>query len=111
MSRAAYRRRMPVVYILECADGSFYTGSSRDLPRRFDQHSTGRGAAYTRHRLPVTLVWHSELARMDDAFLWEKRIQGWTRAKKQALIDGRYDDLAGWSSRERKRRRGGPSGS
>jgi putative endonuclease len=93
---------MPVVYILECADGSYYTGSARSLPRRFDQHELGWGANYTRDRLPVTLVWFSEFARIDDAFAWEKRIQGWSRAKKRLLIEERYEELAGWSARQRR---------
>jgi len=98
---------MPVVYILECADGSYYTGSSRDLPRRFDQHALGWGANYTRRHFPVRLVWFSEFARIDDAFAWEKRIQGWSRAKKRLLIEERYDELPGWSARQR-RERGAP---
>ncbi|AZH84475.1 GIY-YIG nuclease family protein [Plantibacter sp. VKM Ac-2885] len=84
---------MPHVYILKCADGSFYTGSTIDLARRVAEHMDGLGATYTRERLPVTLVWSAEYDRVDDAFFIEKRLQGWSRAKKQAVIDGRFDDL------------------
>ena len=93
---------MPFVYILRCVDGSLYTGSTIDLGLRVEQHQRGFGANYTRTRLPVELVWYSEFARIDDAFGWEKRIQGWSRAKKQPLIEERYDELPGWSVRQRR---------
>ncbi|MDF2492953.1 MAG: nuclease family protein, partial [Microbacterium sp.] len=48
------------------------------------------------------LVWFSEFARIDDAFAWEKRIQGWSRAKKRLLIEERYEELSGWSARQRR---------
>jgi len=92
---------MAYVYILRCADGSFYTGSTTDLEARLAQHQNGEGAIYTRERLPVELVWFSGFERVADAFGWEKRIQGWSRAKKQLLIDGRYDECrAGVVGRE-----------
>jgi putative endonuclease len=94
---------MPYVYILRCADDSYYTGSTFDLNRRVAQHQAGEGAKYTRDRLPVELIWCSEFARIADAFAWEKQIQGWSRAKKQLLIDGRHDELPGWSVRHRGR--------
>ncbi|MFD4958263.1 GIY-YIG nuclease family protein [Microbacterium sp. NPDC058389] len=94
---------MPFVYMLQCADGTYYTGSTFDLERRLAQHQAGEGAQYTRERLPVELIWCSEFERISDAFGWEKRIQGWSRAKKQLLIDGRYDELPGWSVRHRGR--------
>ena len=81
------------VYILECSDGSFYTGSTRDLERRIQQHQAGEGAKYTKKRLPVNLIYSEEFARIDAAFYREKQIQSWSRKKKQALIDGRLDDL------------------
>ena len=89
------------VYILRCADGSFYVGSTNDLARRIVQHEAGKGSAYTRRRLPVTVVWSEEFARIDDAFQWEKRIQGWSHAKRQAFIDGGIDAIRGWSARTR----------
>ena len=95
---------MPAVYILRCADGSYYTGSTFDLGQRFEQHEVGLGAVYTRTRLPVTLAWHSEFDSVEEAFQWEKRIQGWSRAKKELLIEGRYDELPGWSVRQRRTR-------
>ncbi|HWJ80731.1 MAG TPA: GIY-YIG nuclease family protein [Nocardioides sp.] len=84
---------MPFVYMLRCADGSYYVGSTRDLALRLWQHQTGTGAAYTRRRLPVELVWSAEYSNIGDAFFWEKRIQGWSRAKREALIRGDYAAL------------------
>ncbi len=81
------------LYILECSDGSFYTGSTNDLNRRLDEHQSGEGANYTRKRRPVKLVYFEEYDRIDDAFYREKQIQGWSRKKKLALIEGRFSDL------------------
>ena len=86
---------MPWTYILECADGSYYVGSTIDLERRVSQHDLGEGAAYTRprRRRPVRLVSAAEHSRIDDAFAYEKRIRKWSRAKRLALIEGREHDL------------------
>ncbi|WP_456284699.1 GIY-YIG nuclease family protein [Microbacterium sp. JZ101] len=94
---------MPYVYILECADGTYYVGSTRDLNRRFVEHQEGLGAAYTRRpgRRPVTMVWHNEFERMDDAFRWEKQIQGWSHAKRKLLIEEGLGAVIGWSKRQR----------
>jgi putative endonuclease len=81
------------MYILECADGSYYTGSTNDLELRILQHQTGEGANHTKNRLPVTLVYFEEFDRIDDAFLREKQVQGWSRRKKEALIKGQYEKL------------------
>jgi len=84
---------MPFTYIVECADGSYYVGSTWDVERRVSQHNLGEGAAYTRKRRPVRLVWAGEFGRIIDAYFFEKQVQGWSRAKRQALIEGRLDDL------------------
>jgi putative endonuclease len=76
------------MYILECSDGSYYTGSTKDIERRLEQHQNGEGANYTKKRLPVKLIYLEEFDRIDWAFNREKQIQGWNRAKKQALING-----------------------
>lgn len=81
------------MYILECSDGSYYTGSTRDLERRIYQHQNGEGASYTRKRLPVKLVFQEEFSRIDEAYYREKQVQGWSRKKKQALINGNFDKL------------------
>jgi len=84
---------MGYMYILRCGDGSYYTGSTRDLAHRTWQHSVGQGAAYTRQRMPVELVFAQEFETIAEAYAMEKRVQGWSRAKREALIEGRYNDL------------------
>lgn len=79
---------MPYMYILECVDGSYYTGSTWDLERRLWQHQQGLGANHTAKRLPVKLMYFEQTDRIDEAFFREKQVQGWTRKKKQALIAG-----------------------
>jgi putative endonuclease len=81
------------VYILLCADGSFYTGSTNDLERRMLEHQNGEGANHTRKRLPVELVYTEEYDRIDEAYYRERQIHGWSRDKKIALIEGRNEDL------------------
>lgn len=77
---------MAWMYILECCDGSYYVGSTKDLKRRLSQHQDGVGANYTSKRLPVKLVYCEEYDRVDEAFYREKQVQGWRRAKREALI-------------------------
>jgi putative endonuclease len=77
---------MAYMYILECADGSYYTGSTKDLDRRLWEHQNGLGANHTAMRLPVKLVYYEECDRIDDAFYREKQVQGWSRKKKEALM-------------------------
>ncbi|WP_241974958.1 GIY-YIG nuclease family protein [Cryobacterium mannosilyticum] len=81
------------MYILECSDGSFYVGSTRDLERRLTEHGEGVGAEYTRRRRPVRLVHVEEYSRITDAFAREKQVQCWGRPKRIALIEGRLGDL------------------
>lgn len=81
------------VYILECSDGSYYTGSTIELEKRINQHQDGRDANHTKKRLPVKLVYVEEYLSIASAFEREKQIQGWSRAKKEALIDGKFDAL------------------
>ncbi|GAA3741813.1 GIY-YIG nuclease family protein [Leifsonia bigeumensis] len=97
---------MPHVYILRCSDDSYYVGSTVDLEQRIQQHSMGLGAEYTKRRLPVILVFAYEYERVADAFTMEKRIQGWSRRKREALIEGRYNDLPALSRKDFSRRRG-----
>ena len=84
---------MAYVYILECADGSFYTGSTRYLEKRLQEHQQGEGARHTAKRLPVRLVYWEEWPHVEVAFEREKQIQGWSRKKKQALIAGEFARL------------------
>jgi putative endonuclease len=81
------------MYILLCSDGSYYTGSTKDLNLRILQHQQGEGANHTRKRLPVKLVYFEEYDRVDEAFYREKQIQKWSRKKKEALIKGENSKL------------------
>ncbi|MDI9592788.1 MAG: GIY-YIG nuclease family protein [Bacteroidota bacterium] len=82
------------IYILLCADGTYYTGSTNNLELRLEQHQSGEGANYTRKRLPVELVYYEEYDSVADAFYREKQVQGWSRKKKEALIEGKNKELA-----------------
>ncbi|OYO08720.1 putative endonuclease [Propionibacteriaceae bacterium ES.041] len=88
---------MAWVYILECSDGTYYVGSCRNLEHRLAAHHAGSGAVYTRSRRPVALVWAQEFERIDEAWAMERRLHPWSRAKKRALIEGRFDALPGLS--------------
>ncbi|MEZ5210536.1 GIY-YIG nuclease family protein [Gordonia sp. (in: high G+C Gram-positive bacteria)] len=92
------------LYILRCSDDSLYVGSTRDLGPRIAQHQSGLGAVYTSKRLPVELVFSQEFPDIQDAWAMERRLHGWSRAKRQAVIDGRFDLLPGLSARRGKRR-------
>lgn len=84
---------MAYVYILQCSDNSYYTGSTIDLELRLAQHQSGEGSNHTKRYSPVKLVYYEEFDRIDDAFYREKQIQGWSRKKKEALIEKKYDEL------------------
>lgn len=92
------------MYILRCADGSYYTGSTIDLDRRIAQHQAGEGANHTRKHLPVELVYHEHYPRIDLAFYREKQVQGWSKPKKDALIKGQLDHLPDLAKAYRDRR-------
>ncbi len=83
------------VYILRCADDSYYVGSHRgeDLGVRIGEHQAGKGGAYTSKRLPVTLVYSEWFTLITDAISVERQIKGWSRAKKEALIAGDFERL------------------
>ncbi len=82
------------VYILKCADDTYYTGVTNNLERRLHEHNNqSEFQSYTSTRRPLTLAWHSAFSPPMKAIRWEKRIKGWTRKKKEALIAGRYDLL------------------
>ena len=76
------------MYILKCADGSYYTGSTTNLKIRLTQHQAGEGANHTKKHLPVELIYFEEYQRIEQAFYREKQVQGWSRKKKEALING-----------------------
>jgi putative endonuclease len=81
------------VYILKCSDNSYYIGSTDNLELRVAQHQAGEGGDYTSARSPVTLVYAREFQTHDEAFRWERQIKGWSRKKKEAIINGNYEAL------------------
>ncbi|MBK9190857.1 MAG: GIY-YIG nuclease family protein [Crocinitomicaceae bacterium] len=81
------------MYILKCSDGTFYTGSTKYLVKRIEQHQNGEGSNYTSLRLPVELIYCEEFERIDHAFYREKQVQKWSHGKKVALIKRQYELL------------------
>lgn len=81
------------MYISECSDGTYYTGSTNNLKLRITQHQNGEGGNHTKKRLPIKLVYFEEFDRVDKAFYREKQVQGWSRKKKEALINKQPEQL------------------
>ena len=77
---------MPFVYIVRCADGTYYTGWTTDLVRRIAEHNAGRGSRYTRSRGPVTLVYQEQLSDPGAAKRREAAIKKYTRTQKEQLV-------------------------
>ena len=100
MSGGAY------IYILLCSDGSYYTGiTKRALEERFSEHVNGAYPdCYTFRRRPVELIYSEFHERIAEAVATERRIKGWSRAKKEAYIKGDFDGLVRLA-----KRRGGKS--
>ncbi|WP_323791926.1 GIY-YIG nuclease family protein [Nocardioides sp.] len=94
---------MAWVYILLCADGSYYVGSTIDRERRLWEHNySHEGASYTRRpgRRPARMVWSADFSSIEQAFAFEKRVQGWSRKKREALIRGDYEGLVALAKRK-----------
>jgi len=87
------------MYILQCSDGSFYTGSTYNLSKRLQQHKNGEGAEYTKLHLPVKLVYYETFTTINLAFEREKQIQKWSKKKKIALIKGDITSLKSLSKK------------
>lgn len=81
------------MYILLCANDTYYTGSTKNLERRLTQHQAGEGANYTKKHAPADLVYYEEYSRIDYAFEREHQVKKWSQNKKRALIKGEFDDL------------------
>ena len=82
------------VYIIQCSDNSFYTGVTNDYERRLYEHETGENkSCYTYKRRPLKLVYVEDFATIDQAIGWEKQVKGWSRKKKIAIIENRWEDL------------------
>jgi len=82
------------VYMLRCRDGSYYVGSARgSLEKRISEHQEGVYGGYTARRRPVELVYSDWFASVTDAVAAERKLKGWSRAKKEALIHGDWDRI------------------
>jgi tRNA/rRNA methyltransferase len=86
------------LYILRCSDASYYVGHTDDLETRIGAHNRGEIEGYTRGRKPVRLVFADEFPSREDALSRERQIKGWSRAKKEALVKGKWTRLQ-WLSR------------
>jgi putative endonuclease len=83
---------------LQCSDGTYYTGITNNLELRLAQHKSGfKPGTYTFYRRPVKLVFHEMYYDVRLAIEWEKRLKGWSRAKKEAIIKDQWDKLYGLS--------------
>ena len=80
-------------YILRCEGDNLYTGSTRNIEKRFTQHCSGQGANFTKKFRPIEIVYVESHSRIDQAFYREKQIQRWSRSKKEALIKGDKNEL------------------
>jgi putative endonuclease len=91
------------IYILRCSDGSYYTGiTRRPVEERVSEHAMGLCDGYTFTRRPVTLIHAESYERIDEAVAAERRIKGWSRAKKEAYIRGEFEALTALSRRRSK---------
>lgn len=91
-------------YMLLCSDGTYYAGKPTTLTCASPSTTQEQDAGTRMPALPVTLVWFAEFASRHDAKATEARIKGWNRAKKQALIDGRFNVISQIASRSRNGR-------
>ena len=95
---------MAWIYILRCSDKTLYVGMTENLELRLAQHANGTFGGYTAARRPVELVWTEQVQTTNDAFKLERQLKGWSRAKKEALIQGDFVGIHEIVAAERKRR-------
>ena len=92
------------IYILLCADGTYYTGLTRDVEARLEEHQEGHyPESYTFRRRPVRLVWSEVVQDYSEALQWEQQIKKWTHRKKEALIRGGLEAVHELVKSERRR--------
>ena len=82
------------VYILQCADNSYYTGHTDNIEKRIGEHQAGTGGCYTSTRLPVRPVYADEFLTREEALSHERQIKGWSRKKKEALMSGDWGEIS-----------------
>jgi putative endonuclease len=97
------------VYMLRCADNSYYVGSATgdDLSKRIAEHETGVYPGYTFSRRPVILIWSEHFVQITDAIAVERQIKGWSRAKKEALLKSNWNAVQSLARRRAGRPRTG----
>jgi len=83
--------------MLKCADASYYVGHTDNIEQRLSQHKSGKISGYTATRLPVELVWMENFNSREEAFFAERKIKGWSRKKKEALIHGDWQAISEFS--------------
>ena len=82
------------VYIIKCADDSYYTGHTEDIEKRIGEHRFGTYRGYTSTRLPIELVYNQEFQTREEAIESERQIKGWSRKKKEAMIRGDWAEVS-----------------
>ncbi|SFC92575.1 MULTISPECIES: GIY-YIG nuclease family protein [Algibacter] len=93
------------VYILKCSDKSYYTGFTSNITKRYEDHKMGRFVeSYTYKRRPVHLAFYSEFTEATIAIQTEKQIKKWSRAKKEALINGEFEKLPNLARKKFKKK-------
>jgi putative endonuclease len=92
------------VYILKCSDESYYTGVTSNLEKRVSEHQSGIIKGYTSNRLPIKLVFSERFADINQAIRFEKQVKGWSRSKKEALVNMDFDLLVRLSSKKKSNR-------
>ena len=96
--------RESYLYILKCNDDSYYTGMTNNINRRFVEHQAGLNPdAYTYNKRPVELVYYTCFTNIYDTINREKQIKSWSRRKKEALIEGRMEDLPNLAKKDFKK--------
>jgi putative endonuclease len=91
------------VYILKCSDESYYTGVTSNLEKRVSEHQSGIIKGYTSNRLPIKLVFSERFADINQAIRFEKQVKGWSRSKKEALVNKDFDLLVTLSHTKKKK--------
>jgi putative endonuclease len=82
------------VYIVRCADNSYYTGHTDNLEKRLAAHKSGEIEGYTATRLPIRVLFSEEFSTRQEALERERQIKGWTREKKAALVRGEWKEVS-----------------
>lgn len=92
------------VYILQCADDTYYTGVTENVFRRLEEHQRGKHfGSYTFYRRPVDLVYYCSFTNIEIAIDFEKKLKKWSKSKKLAVIEGRYAELPNLSKKNFKK--------